>query len=171
MLTEDREGRFLRLVNAHGAALRRLTAGYERDPGRRQDLEQEIHLALWQALSSFAGQCAERTFVFRVAHNQAISHVRHWSRRKAESLENELAIADLHADPEQAASHAQRRLALAAAIRRLPLGLRQVILLVLEGLSHKEIGDVLGLSNGNVAVRATRARRALADALAGREDT
>jgi RNA polymerase sigma factor (sigma-70 family) len=168
-VNENREARFLRLLNAHGAALRRLTAGYERDPGRRQDLEQEIHLAIWQALVSFAGHCAERTFVFRVAHNRAISHVRHWRLRHDDPLEEGPSIADLGDNPEQAATASERRRALAAAIRQLPLGLRQVILLLLEGLSHKEIGDVLGLTEGNVAVRATRARKALSDLMTTKE--
>lgn len=164
-MAENREARFLRILNTHGAALRRLTAGYERDLGRRQDLEQEIHLAIWQALAAFAEQCPERTFVFRVAHNRAISHLRHWRLRSTDPLDDEAIIADSRANPEQAASHAQRRTALTAAIPQLPLGLRQVILLMLEGLSHREIADVLGITDGNVAVRATRARRALAEAM------
>jgi len=165
-MLEDRDARFLRILNEHGDALRRLTFGYERDPGRRQDLEQEILLALWQALPTFANQCGERTFVFRVAHNRAISHIRHWRLRTTDSMDDEDPIATTDADPEQAASHSQRRAALAAAVRSLPLGLRQVILLLLEGLSHREIGEVLGISEGNVAVRSTRARKALTEALA-----
>jgi RNA polymerase sigma-70 factor (ECF subfamily) len=165
-MPEDREARFLRIVNEHVVALRRLTFGYERDPGRRQDLEQEILLAVWLALPTFAGQCSERTFVFRVAHNRAISHVRHWRLRATDPLDDEEPIATTEADPETAASHSQRRTVLAAAIRSLPLGLRQVILLLLEGLNHREIGEVLGISEGNVAVRAARARKALAEALA-----
>ena len=166
-MSEDRETRFLRLINAHGAALARLSAGYERDPGRRQDLAQEIHLALWQALPAFAGQCSERTFVLRVAHNRAISHIRHWRIRRTEPLDEEPAIADVRQNPEHAATDAERRLALERAVRELPLGLRQVIMLLLEGLSHREIGDVLGLSEGNVAVRATRARKLLVELMAG----
>ena len=169
-MAEDRDARFLRIVNEHGNALRRLTYGYERDSGRRQDLEQEILLAVWQALPTFAGQCNERTFVLRVAHNRAISHIRHWRLRATDSLDDEEPIAAPEVDPEQAASQSQRRAALAAAVRSLPLGLRQVILLLLEGLSHREIGDVLGITDGNVAVRATRARKALTEALAASKE-
>ena len=165
-MLEARDARFLRILSEHGDALRRLTFGYERDPSRRQDLEQEILLALWQALPTFANQCAERTFVFRVAHNRAISHIRHWRLRTTDPLDDEDPIVTTEADPEQAASHSQRRAALVAAVRSLPLGLRQVILLLLEGLSHREIGEVLGISEGNVAVRSTRARKALTEALA-----
>lgn len=168
-MASDRETQFLRLLDAHGPALRRLTAGYERDPGHRQDLEQEIHLALWQALPTFAGQCSERTFVFRVAHNRAISHVRHWRLRKSEPLSDTVDPTAEGADPEQHVADRERSRALSDAVRALPLGHRQVILLLLEGATHREIAEVLGISEGNVAVRATRARRALSGALNARE--
>jgi RNA polymerase sigma factor (sigma-70 family) len=43
----------------------------------------------------------------------------------------------------------------------LPVGHKQMIVLMLEGLSHAEIGEVLGITENNVAVRLTRARKAL----------
>jgi RNA polymerase sigma-70 factor (ECF subfamily) len=55
----------------------------------------------------------------------------------------------------------QQRAALEAAIAQLPVGLAQVITLTLEGLSQREIAEVLGISENNVAVRATRARQAV----------
>jgi RNA polymerase sigma-70 factor (ECF subfamily) len=161
-MDEAREAQYLRLVERHGPAIRRLAVGYERDPMRREDLVQDIWLALWQALTSFRGECAERTFVFRIAHNRAVSHIHHWRRRRTEALPDEAPIADGGPDPERAASQQQRQRRLQAAVRGLPLGLRQVVVLVLEGLSHAEIGDVLGISANNVAVRLTRARDALA---------
>ena len=48
-----------------------------------------------------------------------------------------------------------------AAVRELPLGLRQVVVLTLEGLSNAEVADVVGISENNVAVRMTRARAEL----------
>ena len=51
------------------------------------------------------------------------------------------------------------------AIHALPVGRRQVLVLALEGLSHEQIGEVLGISAGNVAVRVSRARADLALAL------
>jgi RNA polymerase sigma-70 factor (ECF subfamily) len=162
VIDETREARYLRLLEQHDPAIRRLAVGYERDPMRRQDLVQDIRLALWQALPSFRGGCAERTFVFRIAHNRAVSHIQHWRRRHTEALPDDAPIADDGADPERAASLRQRQRRLQAAVQRLPLGLRQVVVLTLEGLTHAEIGDVLGITGNNVAVRLTRARAALA---------
>lgn len=158
----QREAHYLRLLEAHGAAIRRLAVGYERDPGRRQDLVQDIWLALWQALPSFRGDCSERTFVFRIAHNRAVSHIQHWRRRATSPLADDAPVADRGPSPESQMSQQQRQHHLQQAVQQLPLGLRQVVVLTLEGLSQADIGDVLGITGNNVAVRLTRAKAALA---------
>ena len=166
LMDAAREAQYLRMIEEHDPAIRRLALGYERDPGRRQDLVQEIWLALWRALPSFRGECSERTFVFRIAHNRAVSHIQHWRRRSADPLPDEAPVPDAGPDPERAATLGQRQERLQAAVHRLPLGLRQVVVLMLEGLSHAEIGEVLGITGNNVAVRLARARIALAQELA-----
>lgn len=55
-----------------------------------------------------------------------------------------------------------------SAIQSLPVTHRQLIVLMLEGLSHAEIADVMGITENNAAVRLTRARKALKDALGAR---
>jgi RNA polymerase sigma factor (sigma-70 family) len=158
--------RFARLLREHGPALRRLAAGYEADQHEREDLLQEIALALWMALPSFRGECSERTFVFRIGHNRALTHRR---RRQARppTLDDMTAIADPRADPEADLARAQHHDRLMAAVRRLPHPHRQVTMLSLEGLSHREIAEVLGITENNVAVRLSRARTTLGRMLAG----
>lgn len=167
---EPRDDRCVRLLHQHDRALRRLAASYERDPSRQQDLLQEIWLAVWQALPRFRGECSERTFVFRIAHNRGVSHVDHWQRRRTDSLDEDAPLATSQPDPEHALSIEQRRERLQAAVQSLPMGLRQVVVLTLEGLSHAEVADVVGISENNVAVRLTRARAALSRLLGARED-
>ena len=82
------------MLTEHDAAIRRLIASYERDPSRRQDLVQDIWLAVWQALPRFRDECSERTFVFRIAHNRAVSHIEHWQRRHTDPLDDQAPIAD-----------------------------------------------------------------------------
>jgi RNA polymerase sigma factor (sigma-70 family) len=158
----DRETAYLRIVSDHDAAIRRLAASYEREPARRQDLVQDIWLALWQALPSFRGDSTERTFVFRIAHNRAVSHTKRWRIRRTEPLPTIDPIDNAAFDPERAVTDRERAERLQAAVRRLPLGLRQATMLMLEGLSQREIAEVLGITENNVAVRLARARAALA---------
>lgn len=165
---ESRDERCVRMLTEHDAAIRRLTGSYERDPARRQDLVQDIWLAVWQALPRFRDDCSERTFVFRIAHNRSVSHIQHWQRRRADPLEDDAPIAADGDDPEAALSQQQRRERLQAAVLDLPLGLRQVVVLTLEGLSNAQVAEIIGISENNVAVRMTRARAELTRRLGAR---
>jgi RNA polymerase sigma factor (sigma-70 family) len=149
-----------RTVRAYEPALRRLAASYEANPAHREDLVQDMLLALWRALPRFRGESSERTFVYRVAQNRAFSHL---VRRASPSdlLAEVESEPDPRPGPEELAVSAQRRAALWAALRRLPLPARQVLILALEELSLREIGDVLGITENNAAVRLSRARAAL----------
>jgi RNA polymerase sigma-70 factor (ECF subfamily) len=149
------------MLTEHDRAIRRLIASYERDSSRRQDLVQDIWLAVWQALPRFRDDCSERTFVFRIAHNRAVSHIDHWQRRRTDPLDDDAPVAATGPDPEHSLSQQQRRDRVQAAVLELPLGLRQVVVLTLEGLSNAEVADVVGISGNNVAVRMTRARAEL----------
>ena len=157
--------RFERLMREHGPAMVRLATAYERNAASRDDLVQEIALALWKALPGFRGECSERTLVFRIAHNRAVTHIVRSRRGAPVEIDHARDIADRRATPELQASAGQSRERLLAAVQSLPLGQRQVIVLLLEGMSHAEIADVVGTTEGNVAVRATRARRELRELL------
>jgi RNA polymerase sigma-70 factor (ECF subfamily) len=81
------------------------------------------------------------------------------------SLDDALEVPAPEPGPEADAVASQRRARLHRAIRELPLGMRQVLTLALEGLSNREVGEVLGISDNAVAIRLTRARQALRDRL------
>lgn len=156
----DRERRFLALLNANLAALGRLAGSYASGTAEREDLVQDIALALWQALPRFRGESSERTFLFRIAHNHCIDHITR--RRPMASLQ------DLELDPvdgarsiETSLSQQQDSARLTAAVRQLPLIQRQVVVLALEDMDYAEIGAVLGITENNVGVRLNRARATL----------
>ena len=159
--TFDPEATYFRLLRDHGGAIQRLAGSYERDPARREDLVQDICMALWQALPRFRHECAERTFVYRVAHNRAVTHVMRARRGAGAPLDEATSVPDVRDDPERSAQARERRERLHDAVRALPLGLRQVIVLTLEGLTTRELASVLGITENNAAVRLTRARHAL----------
>ena len=70
---EHRDTQYVQTAAEFGEALVRLARVYESDPDLRRDLLQDIHFELWRSLARFAGQCSLRTWVYRVAHNVAIS--------------------------------------------------------------------------------------------------
>lgn len=159
---EARDARALRILRDHARPIDRLVASYARSAADRADLHQDIALALWFALPAFRGECSERTFVLRIAHNRAMTLL----ARRGAPMED----MDEHADRAAATSgknpalvyeHREQESQLLAAVRAIPVPLRQVITLLLEGLSHREIAAVLGTTENNVGVRANRARAAI----------
>ena len=89
LMSSEREANYVRLMSTYDRSVRRLAMAYERDHALREDLIQEIWLALWLALPSFRGDCAERTFVYRIAHNRGVSHIQQARRGRAETLDEQ----------------------------------------------------------------------------------
>ena len=149
---------------AYSHALERLVRAYEADPDKQRDLLQEVHLALWQSFGGYEERCSLRTWVYRVAHNTAISHTIRENRKKVRDLVS-LAEVEFAADPEPSHGVTDRRLALEQLmhlIRRLKPFDRQLMLLYLEGMDAESIGDVAGISSGNVRVQVHRIKAVLA---------
>jgi len=169
----DQDARYRASATTFGAAIERLARGYEADAELRRDLVQEIHAALWRSFAYFEGQCSERSWVYRIAHNIAVTHVTTRRRLRAEALTGLDEIADI-AGPEDAETTTdERRIVdrLLATIHRLKPADRQVMLLYLEDLTAAEIGDVTGLSAGAVAVRIHRIKALLAQPYALKGDS
>lgn len=162
------ERQFERLLAENGAALSRLAASYTRTTGDRDDLLQEIATSLWLALPRFRGECSERTFLFCIAHNRAISHVSR-SRGTASAGDEAIEISDSRPDPERGLAERQEQSRLLAAVQRLPVIYRQTITLMLEGMSYGEIAEILGIAENNVGVRLNRGRQMLREILEGKK--
>jgi len=150
----------------YGAPLERLARAYEADPDIRRDLLQDIHVALWRSFESFDGRCSTRTWIYRVAHNVAASHVMRQRRTRSQALvgleDEELENLPEATTGQHAAdrSHALDRLL--SLIQRLKPLDRHVILSYLEGLDAASIGEIAGLSPGNVATKIHRIKTVLA---------
>jgi RNA polymerase sigma-70 factor (ECF subfamily) len=151
----DWNAQFERLMSLHAPALRRFCCTHRADPGDRQDLFQEIAVALWKALPRFRGDASERTWLYRIAQNVAFSDAaRYWRKHSRE--------VSIDAAPIPGCSRNERHQELLDAIRRLEPIDRQLAWLYLEGLTAREIGEVLGITENNAAVRLTRLRQQLA---------
>ncbi len=161
-LTQDQL--YVEAARRHGRDVARFVAGYERDLDKRQELLQEVHLALWQSFAGFRGQCSLRTWVYRIAHNTGATHIQRSLRvadRDGVGLEH---IEDTAVGDDGVAA-TERRLDLErvfALIHRLAPVDREVMLLYLEDLDAAAIGEVTGLSAGNVATKVHRIKRLLA---------
>jgi len=159
----DNKG-FDEMLATNGPMLVRIAASYEMQPAAREDLLQDITLALWRALPQWRRDASVRSFVARIAHNRCVNHIVAQKRHRHEVAIDE-AVIDHSADPHRDAVNHQRYERLQHALRRLPLGHRQAITLALEGFSHVEIADALSVKVNTVDARISRARRTLHDYL------
>jgi RNA polymerase sigma-70 factor (ECF subfamily) len=150
-------------ASTYGPALERLAHAYEADPDIRRDLLQEIHIALWRSFAGFDGRCSLRTWIYRVAHNAATSHVIRQRRAKGQGLIGLEEMENLP-DANSGQETADRNQALARLmelIQRLKPLDRQVILSYLEGLDAASIGDITGLSARYVSTKIYRIKEIL----------
>jgi RNA polymerase sigma factor (sigma-70 family) len=154
------------IARAHGSLIRRIARSYEANGARAEELVQDIHLALWQALPRYRGEASVKTFVARIAHNRAISHVAREAREpRAVALDDGLRAPD--ATPEEHAARSDLRAKLEAAVQRLPVSLKVVATLALEGFSPEEVAEVLGIGVSAASVRLHRAKEQLKEMLKG----
>lgn len=153
---------FERILKEYELPLRRLTTSYVFELADREDLYQEIAAAIWSALPRFRGDSSERTWVYRIAHNIAISaSMRHSQRTQRETTIRQDA-ASLALDPEAQSIENERRRLLVEAVRSTHGLDKQIMVLYLEGLSNGELAEVVGLSEGAIATRLSRVRVQLA---------
>jgi RNA polymerase sigma-70 factor (ECF subfamily) len=147
----------------YGAALERLAWAYEPDADRRRDLLQEIHLALWRSFENFDARCSLRTWIYRVAHNVAISRVTR-RRRRIEPVFVTLEEIAAQPGPQNVEKTADREKALGRLlelVQRLEFIDRQLILAYLEDLDAETMSQITGLSVGNVWTRIHRIKNVL----------
>ncbi len=157
---------FEQIVSDYGPLISRIAMSYEADPALREDLTQQIFLAIWQALPSFRADSSLKTFIARIAQNRAISFVARQVRQPPVAEASD-ALEAGDPDPEQSAIDASERRTLLEATRRLPLPQREVIILVLEGFSYGEIADMLNIAPNALALRLSRAKAALMKMMEG----
>lgn len=132
----------------------------------RDDLLQDMMMALWHALPYFAGRSAEATFVYRVALNTALA----WHRRRPLAtmpLEDIDEPVDPDVLPLDYLIDSERRGALESAMRQLQSVDRALLRLYLDEQSYRDIGNILGLTESNVGARLSRVRQRLSRILQG----
>jgi RNA polymerase sigma-70 factor (ECF subfamily) len=161
--TAGQDDLYREAVEQFGSSLDRLARAYEADPEKRRDLRQDIHFQLWRSFQRYDGRCSLRTWVYRIAHHVAASHVIR-ERRLFSIL---VSLEEIEMLPEKVAgsSDADWRLnldRLSALIQRLKPLDRQVIVSYLEDMDAVSIGEITGLSPANVAMRIHRIKRVLA---------
>ena len=150
--------RFGGLLEQHRKIVFKVANSYARLADDRADLAQEIRAQLWRAFPGYDESRSFPTWMYRIALNVAISHLRDAERRDRHSLPldesaHEAALVGGIDEPDE------RVRALEEFMARLDPLNRALLLLVLETRSYREIAEILGLSETNVATRISRLKQ------------
>ena len=169
MTEAQRRSDFQALFQRHRGIVFKVAHSYARHPEDRADLVQEIAAQLWRSFPEFDPARSFTTWMYRVALNVAISHVRTQAlrlRHDGGSLEEApQEIADAQAcEPGEHHAQQQQVALLQRFIQRQPPLERALLLLYLDERPQREIASVLGLSETNVSTRIGRLKQRLRDA-------
>jgi len=158
------------LVAEHQRTVVQLASNLLGDREEALDLSQEVFLRVFRTIHRFRGQSSLRTWIYRIAVNQARNRHRFWRRRhRADQVSLDQHVA-MHGDvfsglgptPERVLAQKELAERLRVALNRLPFDQRTAIVLrEVDGLSYEEIAYSLQLAVGTVKSRLTRARQAL----------
>ena len=164
MLSAEASLDLQRILREYAPLCQRLASSHEADRELARDLAQDILVAVWRAWPAFRGQCSERTYVARIAQYRIATHVSRAVRNPPLAPLPEDLVAH-SPTPEDSAIRTDQHEKLAAQVRALPIALREVAVLLLEGFTPAEIADTLGISPNAVTIRGSRARAELRAAL------
>jgi RNA polymerase sigma-70 factor (ECF subfamily) len=171
---------FEELVTERSGEIYGLLFRFTENAEEARDLTQETFLRAFQSIDRFRGEADLRTWIYRIAINQARNRWRWWRRRRRESTVSLDAtqgdsnqtllstLAESAANPEQETLAHEREVALRAALGKLGQSYREaVILRDIEGFTYEEIATTLGINVGTVKSRLARGRQELRRKLEG----
>ncbi|MFB6099414.1 MAG: RNA polymerase sigma factor [Salinibacter sp.] len=158
----DRDDAFVQLVRENEARLRKICRAYADGAEAQRDLYQDILVELWRSFSSFDGEAAPSTWLYRVALNTALSYDRSREVRDEAALDPEHPVwTDGVADPDERLDKQDKLDQLYAAIDRLDEVDRALVMMYLDEKSYREMADVLGISENHVGVKLHRIKNKL----------
>jgi len=165
-----KEDRFNEIVSENGDRIQRICRYYNSNPENQKDMYQEVLVNIWKSLDNFKGNSSVSTWVYRVAVNTSLTFTgKAFKEMKlivdvdAENFNHVIDedILDSKQKQELQFEELQKELNLLSVIDK------ALISLMLEGLSMKEISDVIGITESNVKVKIHRVKENLRTKLKG----
>jgi len=166
----NKEEKFNAIVSESSERIRRICRYYNSNPEDQKDMYQEVLVNIWKSIDSFRGDSALSTWVYRVAVNTSLTYTgkayRHMKLMVNGDTANLNSVLDdenltVKLEQEEQLDKLQTELNLLTVIEK------ALISLMLEGLSMKEIADIIGITEPNVKVKIHRVKAQLKEKLKG----
>lgn len=155
MKTEQKPDIFLAVVDTYKGLIYKVANSYCNDAESRKDLVQEIIVQLWRSFDRYDSQYKQSTWIYRISLNVAISFYRKETRRKEISNPIPDGILSL-AETNQASETESNLELLQQFISELKELDKALMLLYLDEKSYKEISEIIGITETNVATKIGR---------------
>lgn len=170
MKPTEHEAQFQRWLSDHIGVILKVVRTCVESPQDQEDLTQEIMVNLWASIPRFRGESQTITWIYRVSFNTAMAWRRgeRRQRQKLKGLQHEATRVATRSGEESRRQELIERMY--AAIRRLPQVDASLALMHLDGLSYREMSDVMGMSENYIGVKLNRIRNKLADELQRESD-
>lgn len=150
------EAAFIGLLTQHRNIIYKVCNLYMDDKEEREDLFQEITLQAWKSFANFRGEARFGTWLYRVALNTAITYFKKEKRKVPVFLSETMPDVADHSD-----NNNEQLQAMYKAIADLSKIDKALVMLYLEDYSYQDIGDMLGITANNVAVKMNRIKTRL----------
>lgn len=155
-MTENNSIIFTQLYNQYSQQIIRLCLGYTGNTALAQDLAQETFMHVWQGLHRFRGDAQYSTWIYRIAVNTCLSHLRSPRNKNPQPLPDHIQTI-----AEENSSREQDIQVLYKCISMLPETDRLIISMVLEDIAYRDIAESTGISEGNLRVKIHRIKQQL----------
>lgn len=151
---------FLNIIQQNKKLIFKVCNSYCKDEEDRKDLVQEVIIQLWKSFYKYDPQYKISTWMYRIALNVAISFYRKERPRKENTVQIDNILTDI-ADDNKADEFNEKVSLLYGFINQLDELHKALMLLYLDDNSYKEMGDILGISETNVATKISRIKQRL----------
>ncbi|VXB83917.1 RNA polymerase subunit sigma-24 [Flavobacterium sp. 9AF] len=158
-MTIDKNKLFESLFSDYKEKIYRLCYSYSNDNDTAKDLLQESFSKVWTHLDTFQNKSEYSTWIYRIAVNTCLNYLRSTKNKRVEFRDALPEMREEEIDVETQINH------LYIAIKELEEIDRLLISMVLDDISYKEIGTILGISENNVGVKVHRIKKQLKDIL------
>lgn len=159
-ILEVEKDKFITIIKENQNLIFKICHSYCSNPANRKDLQQEILLQLWNSFKKFDGRVKISTWIYRIALNTAISFYRNDCKQRDKKVTIDASIISFP-NFEEDSELDEHIVMLYQFIERLDELDKALILLYLDDHKYKDIADILGISETNVATKISRIKKNL----------
>lgn len=160
-MKNEQETIFLAALRQNQEKLFRVCLIYSKDEEDAKDLFQEVLVHVWRSMSTFKGNSAIGTWMFRIALNVCLRFKSKYTARQNRFIRLDSITVASFSSGENREEENEKLKRLRKCVKKLNEGDKAIVALYLEGLAYKEISSILGLTQNHVAVKVKRIKSKL----------